>query len=77
MMTAIMGGSIHVTILSMQTYTVHEKGWKKTDLKLALTDTTVSLLGAFGLYCTAIYRYHTLCGDFPEITQRSRLGKGE
>lgn len=55
MMTAIMGGSIHVTILSMQTYTVHEKGWKKTDLKLALTDTAVSLLGAFGLYCTAIY----------------------
>ncbi len=55
MMTAIMGGSIHVTILSMQTYTVHERGWKTKDLKLALTDTAVSLLGAFGLYCTAIY----------------------
>lgn len=55
MMTAIMGGSIHVTILSMQTYTVHEKGWKASDLNLALTDTAISLLGAFGLYCTAIY----------------------
>jgi manganese transport protein len=55
MMTAIMGGSIHVTILSMQTYTVHEKGWRKSDLRLALADTAVSLLGAFGLYCTAIY----------------------
>jgi manganese transport protein len=55
MMTAIMGGSIHVTILSMQTYTVHEKGWKRSDLRLALADTAVSLLGAFGLYCTAIY----------------------
>ncbi|WP_022666185.1 Nramp family divalent metal transporter [Desulfospira joergensenii] len=55
MMTAIMGGSIHVTILSMQTYTVHEKGWKASDLNLARTDTAVSLLGAFGLYCTAIY----------------------
>ena len=54
-MTAIMGGSIHVTILSMQTYTVHEKGWTASDMKLALTDTAVSLLGAFGLYCTAIY----------------------
>ncbi len=55
MMTAIMGGSIHVTILSMQTYTVHERGWTTKDLKLALADTAVSLLGAFGLYCTAIY----------------------
>ncbi|MFK5953472.1 MAG: Nramp family divalent metal transporter [Desulfobacterium sp.] len=55
MMTAIMGGSIHVTILSMQTYTVHERGWTKKDLNLALADTAVSLLGAFGLYCTAIY----------------------
>ncbi len=55
MMTAIMGGSIHVTILSMQTYTVHERGWTKKDLGLALADTAVSLLGAFGLYCTAIY----------------------
>lgn len=55
MMTAIMGGAIHVTILSMQTYTVHERGWKRKDLKLALLDTAVSLLGAFGLYCTAIY----------------------
>ncbi len=55
MMTAIMGGSIHVTILSMQTYTVHERGWTKKDLSLALADTAVSLLGAFGLYCTAIY----------------------
>jgi manganese transport protein len=55
MMTAIMGGSIHVTILSMQTYTVHERGWTTADLKLALADTAVSLLGAFGLYCTAIY----------------------
>ncbi len=55
MMTAIMGGSIHVTILSMQTYTVHERGWTTRDLSLALTDTAVSLLGAFGLYCTAIY----------------------
>ncbi len=55
MMTAIMGGSIHVTILSMQTYTVHEKGWCAKDLKSARTDTAVSLLGAFGIYCTAIY----------------------
>ncbi len=55
MMTAIMGGSIHVTILSMQTYTVYERGWNIGDLKLARTDTAVSLLGAFGLYCTAIY----------------------
>ncbi|ACN16869.1 MntH [Desulforapulum autotrophicum HRM2] len=55
MMTAIMGGSIHVTILSMQTYTVHERGWTTKDLNLALADTAVSLLGAFGLYCTAIY----------------------
>lgn len=55
MMTAIMGGSIHVTILSMQTYTVHEKGWGMSDLKTARFDTALSLLGAFGLYCTAIY----------------------
>lgn len=55
MMTAIMGGSIHVTILSMQTYTVHEKGWTVANLGRARTDTAVSLLGAFGIYCTAIY----------------------
>jgi len=55
MMTAIMGGSIHVTILSMQTYTVHERGWTTGELDLARADTAVSLLGAFGLYCTAIY----------------------
>ena len=55
MMTAIMGGSIHVTILSMQTYTVHEKGWSVSDMGAARFDTALSLLGAFGLYCTAIY----------------------
>jgi manganese transport protein len=55
MMTAIMGGSIHVTILSMQTYTVHERQWAIKDLDLARFDTAVSLVGAFGLYCTAIY----------------------
>lgn len=52
---AIMGGAVHITIIGMHTYTVNARNWKPDDLKLARTDTILSMGVAFGLYSIAIF----------------------
>ncbi|MFB6160609.1 MAG: NRAMP family divalent metal transporter [Haloferacaceae archaeon] len=51
----ILGGAVHVTIITMQTYTVRARGWTREDVPLARLDVGVSMLGAFGVYSLAIF----------------------
>lgn len=51
----ILGGAVHVTLVTMHTYTVRARGWTDTDLDLATTDVLASMLVAFGAYSIAIF----------------------
>jgi len=51
----ILGGAVHITLITMQTYTVQARGWTSADLQLARWDTATAMLGGFGLYSAAIY----------------------
>ncbi|MDR9411677.1 MAG: divalent metal cation transporter [Haloquadratum sp.] len=51
----ILGGAVHITLITMQTYTVRARGWTTGDRKLARWDTATAMLGGFGLYSVAIY----------------------
>jgi len=55
MMAGIMGGAVHITIIAMHTYTVHERNWKVNDLSLVRLDVFTSMLVAFGLYSVVIF----------------------
>jgi manganese transport protein len=55
MMAGIMGGAVHITIISMHTYNVNARNWAPEDLNLALMDTFLSMFVAFGIYSVAIF----------------------
>ena len=55
MMAGIMGGAVHITIISMHTYTVRERGWGKSDLPIVRFDVISSMLVAFGIYSVVIF----------------------
>ena len=55
MMAGIMGGAVHITIISMHTYTVRERNWGKTDLPVVRFDVLSSMLVAFGIYSVVIF----------------------
>ena len=51
----ILGGAVHITIITMQTYTVRARGWTAADAGLARFDIGVSMLAAFGTFSVAIF----------------------
>jgi len=51
----ILGGAVHVTIITMQTYTVKTRGWTRGDADLARFDISVSMLAAFGIFSIATF----------------------
>jgi len=51
----ILGGAVHITIITMQTYTVRARGWTAADAGLARFDIGVSMLAAFGIFSVAIF----------------------
>ena len=55
MMAGIMGGAVHITIISMHTYNVNARNWGPDDLGLAWTDTFLSMFVAFGIYSVALF----------------------
>ena len=55
MMAGIMGGAVHITVISMHTYNVNARNWAPKDLNLALMDTFLSMFVAFGIYSVAIF----------------------
>ena len=51
----ILGGAVHITIITMQTYTVKTRGWTRGDADLARFDISVSMLAAFGIFSIATF----------------------
>jgi len=51
----ILGGAVHITIITMQTYTVRARGWTTADAGLARFDIGISMLAAFGIFSVAIF----------------------
>jgi Mn2+ and Fe2+ transporters of the NRAMP family len=51
----ILGGAVHITIITMQTYTVKARGWTRDDIDLARFDISVSMLVAFGIFSIAAF----------------------
>jgi manganese transport protein len=51
----ILGGAVHITIITMQTYTVRARGWTTEDAGLARFDISVSMLAAFGIFSIATF----------------------
>jgi len=51
----VLGGAVHITIITMQTYTVRAREWKTDDVGLARFDIGVSMLAGFGLFSIATF----------------------
>ncbi|EMA55555.1 NRAMP family divalent metal transporter [Halococcus salifodinae] len=51
----VLGGAVHITLVTMQSYTMAARGWTREDAGLARFDVIVSMLGAFGVYSLAIF----------------------
>ena len=51
----VLGGAVHVTLITMHTYTVRARGWTADDEGLARFDAGASMLVAFGAYSLAIF----------------------
>lgn len=52
---AVLGGAVHVTLITMQSYTMRSKGWTRDDYGLASFDVFTSMIVAFGAYSLAIF----------------------
>ena len=51
----ILGGAVHITIITMQTYTVQARGWTADEAGVARFDIGVSMLAAFGIFSVATF----------------------
>ncbi len=51
----VLGGAVHITLLTMQSYTMRERGWTNADRDVATFDVGSSMLVAFGAYSLAIF----------------------
>lgn len=52
---AILGGAVHITLITMQSYTMKARGWDMRNHRLACVDIVLSMLFAFGTYSVAIF----------------------
>ncbi|WP_254533573.1 NRAMP family divalent metal transporter [Natrinema gelatinilyticum] len=51
----ILGGAVHITLITMQSYTMRAREWTSRNYALATFDIGASMLVAFGVYSLAIF----------------------
>jgi manganese transport protein len=51
----VLGGAVHVTLVTMQTYTIRARDWTRADSRLATWDVASSMLVAFGVFSLAFF----------------------
>ncbi|WP_136688723.1 NRAMP family divalent metal transporter [Halorhabdus amylolytica] len=51
----ILGGAVHITLITMHSYTMRAREWTAEDYDLATVDIGASMLVAFGIYSVAIF----------------------
>ena len=64
----VLGGAVHITLVTMQSYTMRARGWTRDDYDVASFDVGTSMLGAFGLYSLAIFLVAASVLHAPDIT---------
>ena len=51
----VLGGAVHITLLTMQSYTMRARGWTAEDRDIATFDVVSSMLVAFGIFSLAVF----------------------
>ena len=51
----VLGGAVHITLITMHSYTMRARDWTVRDYGLATFDVGISMLAAFGIYSVAIF----------------------
>jgi manganese transport protein len=51
----VLGGAVHITLITMHSYTMRARGWTAREYGLATFDVGTSMLVAFGIYSLAIF----------------------
>ncbi|WP_394741114.1 NRAMP family divalent metal transporter [Natronococcus roseus] len=51
----VLGGAVHITLLTMQSYTMRARGWTEGDRGIARFDVVSSMLVAFGIFSLAVF----------------------
>jgi len=51
----VLGGAVHITLITMQSYTMRARGWTRDDYDLGLFDVGTSMLVAFGVFSVATF----------------------
>jgi len=52
---AVLGGAVHITLITMHSYTMRAREWTADEYDLATFDVGISMLVAFGIYSVAIF----------------------
>ncbi|WP_254544328.1 NRAMP family divalent metal transporter [Halomarina pelagica] len=69
LVAGILGGAVHVTLVTMHTYTVRARGWTREDHAAATLDVVGSMGVAFGAYSLAIFLVAaSVLGGTPDVT---------
>lgn len=64
----ILGGAVHITLITMHSYTMHARGWTEREYSLATFDIVASMLVAFGVYSVAIFLVTASVLSDPNLT---------
>ncbi|ELZ94489.1 Mn2+/Fe2- transporter, NRAMP family protein [Haloferax mucosum ATCC BAA-1512] len=78
----ILGGAVHITLITMHSYTMRAREWTARDYGLATFDVGVSMLVAFGVYSLVIFLVAAAvlhsptiaAGDLSAVTAAQALG---
>ncbi len=74
---AILGGAVHITLITMQSYTMRAREWTRAEYGLATFDVGASMLAAFGVYSLAIFLVTASVlesGDLTPVAAADALG---
>lgn len=63
----VLGGAVHITLITMHSYTMRARGWTMRDYGLATFDIGASMLVAFGIYSLAIFLVAASVLHSPEV----------
>ena len=64
----ILGGAVHIALVTMQSYTMRARGWTDDDSDLALLDVVASMFVAFGVASLAIFLVTAAVLSDPELS---------
>jgi manganese transport protein len=72
----VLGGAVHITLITMHTYTVRARGWTADEYDLGLFDVGASMLVAFGVFSVATFLVAASVLA-PEMTPGSELNAAD